>query len=52
MLTCNLRRVGEDRTVTAKIVMNNIEAGRYTNRAFAIDASDNRGGARGRSTRN
>lgn len=57
-VTCNLGRLGEDKTVTVKIVVRNVEAGRYTNRAFVthntdeLQASDNRDGARGRSTRN
>jgi uncharacterized repeat protein (TIGR01451 family) len=57
-VTCNLGRLGEDKSVTVKIVVRNVEAGRYVNRATVehrtdeLQASDNQDGARGRGTRN
>lgn len=57
-VTCDLGNLRRDQTVTVKIVVKNVEAGRYTNRASVthttteLQASDNHDGARARSTRN
>jgi uncharacterized repeat protein (TIGR01451 family) len=57
VVTCELGKLRKGQTVTVKILVKNVEAGRYTNRASVnhttteLDASDNRDAAQGRSTR-
>jgi uncharacterized repeat protein (TIGR01451 family) len=57
VVTCDLGNLRVDRTVTVKIKVKNVDAGKYVNRASVthstneLDASDNRDGVRGRSTR-
>jgi uncharacterized repeat protein (TIGR01451 family) len=57
VVTCELGNLRKGQTVTVKILVKNVEAGRYTNRASVthttteLDASDNRDAAQGRSTR-
>ena len=57
VVVCDLGNLRVGRTVTVKILVKNIDAGRYTNRASVsyttneLDASDNRDGVRARSTR-
>jgi large repetitive protein len=58
VVTCDLGNLRVDRTVTVKILVKNIDAGKYVNRASVshatneLDRSDNRDGVRARSTRN